>query len=305
VGENPPLCEIDPVTIDYDTVLVGSFMDTVFTIANVGGGTLTGSVSESCDHYSIESGGGPYSLTAGQYVTVTVRFAPGSAGTHNCTVDTGTDCTNVSCTGVGEDLPSCQVIPASVDFDTVRVGASKDTTFTVTNTGGGVLTGNVSESCDHYSIVSNGGAFGLAAGESLVVTVRFEPDSSGTHNCSIETGSALCSDVTCMGVGKIVTSAGSDSRSYPLALHQNHPNPFNPATRIGFTLTRESRVMLEVFDVAGKRIKTLVDRSMVAGRHSEMWDGTDNNGNPVPSGIYIYRLKTGDKTLSRKCALLK
>ena len=140
-------------------MIVGFCEDTTFTITNIGGGTLDGVVSETCDHYSIVSGGGAYSLGAGEFVTVTVRFEPTSAGTHNCTIETGTAlCEDVSCTGVGEDLPSCSVDPTSLDFGTVTIGEFADSTFTITNIGGGTLDGAVSETCDHYSIVSGGGA---------------------------------------------------------------------------------------------------------------------------------------------------
>ena len=66
---------------------------------------------------------------------------------------------------------------------------------------GGVLAGDVSETCDHYEVVSGGGAYSLAADESLTVTVRFRPAAAGTHGCSIETGQAKCSDVACTGDG--------------------------------------------------------------------------------------------------------
>lgn len=97
---------------------------------------------------------------------------------------------------------TCAVTPTSIDFGTVSVGSSKDTTFTIKNTGGGTLGGSVSESCPDYSIVSGGGAYTLAGGESLTVTVRFEPASAGVKLCTIETGDALCSDVSCTGVGE-------------------------------------------------------------------------------------------------------
>jgi hypothetical protein len=98
--------------------------------------------------------------------------------------------------------PACQVSPTSLDFGIVTVGNYHDKTFTITNTGGGTLAGSVSESCNHYSIVSGGGAYSLGAGQSRIVTVRFAPTATGTHTCTIETGTALCNDVSCIGVGE-------------------------------------------------------------------------------------------------------
>jgi cold shock CspA family protein len=202
LGDNPPACSTSPSALDFGTVTVGSAVDTSFTITNTGGGTLTGSVSETCAHYSIVSGGGSYSLTAGQQVTVAVRFEPSAAGTHACGIETGGAlCTGVSCAGVGENPPACSVSPSALDFGTVTVGSAVDTSFTIANTGGGTLTGSVSEACAHYSVVSGGGPFSLTAGQQVTVTVRFEPSAAGIHACAIETGGAPCAGVSCTGVG--------------------------------------------------------------------------------------------------------
>ena len=101
----------------------------------------------------------------------------------------------------------CQVQPVSIDFGTVFVGRSKDTTFTIKNTGGGMLSGSVSTSCvSHYQIVATvppDDPYQLAHNEELLVTVRFEPVDVGTHVCTVETGDVLCSDVTCTGLAEI------------------------------------------------------------------------------------------------------
>ncbi len=202
-GENPPVCSVVPDTLDFGMIAMGAYKDTTFTIANIGGDTLIGNVSEACGEYSIISGGGPYSLTAGQYVTVTVRFEATLEGTQTCTVETGQAiCSDVFCTGYGQPAPVCSVVPDTLDFGTVLIGAYKDTTFTITNTGADTLIGDVSEACGEYSIVSGGGPYNLAADESLTVTVRFEPTAAGTQTCTVETGQEICTDVFCTGWGE-------------------------------------------------------------------------------------------------------
>ncbi|UCH83038.1 MAG: choice-of-anchor D domain-containing protein, partial [Candidatus Latescibacterota bacterium] len=199
---NPPSCSVTPASLNFGTVTVGSSADDSFTITNTGGGTLSGSVSESCADYSIVSGGGSYSLGAGQSRVVTVRFEPLTPGVKPCTIETGDAlCADVTCLGTGEAAPVCLVTPTSLDFGTVAVGSSAGDNFTIKNTGGGTLSGTVSESCADYDILSGGGPYTLAAGESLQVIVKFEPLSSGVKPCTIETGDALCSDVTCTGTG--------------------------------------------------------------------------------------------------------
>lgn len=84
------------------------------------------------------------------------------------------------------------------------------------------------------------------------------------------------------------------------ALEQNYPNPFNPITEISFSLPEASEAKLEIFNIMGQRVTTLVDESLPAGHHSATWDATDN-----ASGIYFYRLTAGDAGTTRKMVLLK
>jgi len=91
----------------------------------------------------------------------------------------------------------------------------------------------------------------------------------------------------------------------PLALHQNHPNPFNPSTTVGYYLPRRCRVRIEVHDVSGRRVATLVDAERERGAHTAVWNGIDERGNAVASGVYFARLAAGKETLSRKMVLLR
>jgi hypothetical protein len=88
-------------------------------------------------------------------------------------------------------------------------------------------------------------------------------------------------------------------------LHQNAPNPFNPATRIRFELARPGRVVLAVYDLQGSRVRTLVDASLGIGSHFADWNGRDETGRRVGSGAYVYRLEAGDSVQERKLILLK
>jgi hypothetical protein len=89
------------------------------------------------------------------------------------------------------------------------------------------------------------------------------------------------------------------------ALHQNNPNPFNPATTITFSLAREGRAALVVHDVRGQKVVTLVDGWLPAGAHTAVWTGKDDHGRRVPSGLYFYSLRVGDFQSVRKMMLLK
>lgn len=88
-------------------------------------------------------------------------------------------------------------------------------------------------------------------------------------------------------------------------LEHNVPNPFNPSTRIGFTLVEAERAIVRVYDVRGAHVTTLLDSRLNAGRHQVEWNGVDEAGTPVASGTYFYTLAAGKKTESRKMVLVK
>ncbi len=88
-------------------------------------------------------------------------------------------------------------------------------------------------------------------------------------------------------------------------LAQNHPNPFNPSTRIKFSVPRDGHVDLGVYDLSGRKVRTLVSETRDQGDYSVTWDGRDDTGNQSASGMYFYKLNTGGKTISRKMTLVK
>jgi hypothetical protein len=89
------------------------------------------------------------------------------------------------------------------------------------------------------------------------------------------------------------------------ALAQNAPNPFNPSTTISFTLAERERVTIAIYDASGRRVRTLVDESRDLGTYEVRWDGRDDAGAAVGSGVYFYRLSAGKYSDSKKMVLLK
>ncbi len=89
------------------------------------------------------------------------------------------------------------------------------------------------------------------------------------------------------------------------ALHQNYPNPFNPTTEISFSLPEASTVKLDIFNLLGQHVITLVDNAREAGTHSVVWNGTDSFGRHVSSGVYFYRFQAGDFVKAKKMMMLK
>ncbi|MDZ7369596.1 MAG: T9SS type A sorting domain-containing protein [candidate division KSB1 bacterium] len=98
-----------------------------------------------------------------------------------------------------------------------------------------------------------------------------------------------------------------DERTLPQAfgLKQNYPNPFNPETRIDYELPRAETVELAVYDLSGRLIKRLVDQSMPAGYHTVTWDGSDQEGSAVGSGVYFVQMRAGDFHAVKRVTLLR
>ncbi len=114
-------------------------------------------------------------------------------------------------------------------------------------------------------------------------------------------------DIGTPGAANDVSSTAPPGAALSTGLGVNRPNPFNPMTTFSFTLDRREHATLQVFTVRGERVRTIVDRELDAGRHTEFtWDGTDEAGRRVTSGTYIYRLETASGFReSKKLTVLK
>ena len=88
-------------------------------------------------------------------------------------------------------------------------------------------------------------------------------------------------------------------------LNQNYPNPFNPTTEISFSLPESQNVELVIYNMRGRKVATLIDGYLSAGEHRVEWDSTDDDGNTVASGVYLYKLIAGTVTVSKKMTLVK
>lgn len=107
--------------------------------------------------------------------------------------------------------------------------------------------------------------------------------------------------------GPALTLADGDRPLLPreLELAPNYPNPFNPSTRVAFGVPEAGQVRLEIFDITGRRVATLVDERVAAGWHEVTWRGRDGAGRAVASGVYIYRLEAGGRSVARRMVLVR
>ncbi|KAA3613832.1 MAG: T9SS C-terminal target domain-containing protein [Calditrichaeota bacterium] len=103
------------------------------------------------------------------------------------------------------------------------------------------------------------------------------------------------------------TTAIEEAMKVPnqISLAQNYPNPFNPETTIRYSIPNQSHTKLEIFNLLGQRITTLVNKTVAEGGHSIRWQGKDDAGNVVPSGVYVYKLQNQGYIKSKKLILMK
>lgn len=97
----------------------------------------------------------------------------------------------------------------------------------------------------------------------------------------------------------------ADGAVFANALAPNHPNPFSGGTRLAFSVARTSDVSLEIFDLAGRRVRHLIATALPAGRHDAHWDGRDDRGAPVASGLYHARLAIGDWSATKRMLMVR
>ena len=98
-----------------------------------------------------------------------------------------------------------------------------------------------------------------------------------------------------------------DNNTIPdvFALHNNYPNPFNPVTNIRYDIPELSKVSIDIYNIAGNKVKTLVSKEHQPGRYKVQWNATNESGAPVATGMYIYKIRAKDFVSVKKLLLMK
>ena len=118
-----------------------------------------------------------------------------------------------------------------------------------------------------------------------------------------ETFASLGTSVLCL---EIMTTGISDNLIPTVTeLGKNYPNPFNPTTTINFSMKESGHITLEIYNIKGQIVRTLINEFRKAGYHKAIWDGTDDNRNPVSSGIYLCKMNEGNQIMLKKMLLVK
>jgi hypothetical protein len=127
------------------------------------------------------------------------------------------------------------------------------------------------------------------------------------HIYSRFTGTVYFDDLTVKVIGTSTAVGNDPNGGIPktFILSENYPNPFNPSTVIRYGVPNATDVRLEIFNVLGQHVRTLVDAVTSAGFHEVVWDGRNELGQVPPSGVYFYRLQGGQAILMKKMLLMK
>ena len=164
-------------------------------------------------------------------------------------------------------------------------------------------TGNLDPVADDKRLIASCGPITMNPGDSQYVLICMAVGQGTNRLTSITAMRGIFNQIE--GYPTDVADQPEQNLPATFTLSQNYPNPFNPSTHISYAIAEKTHVRLEVFNILGRRIATLVDKEQSAGDYHEVWTGTDAQGDPVASGIYFYRLTAGQQTATRKMILLK
>jgi hypothetical protein len=197
----------------------------------------------------------------------------------------------------------------SVFFDTTAVGESDTVALEIQNVG--------LQDLEVLDVIAPGNvffvtrtSFPVAFGTHEIVNLIFAPPTSGNYAGLIQIAHNVANQDTINVYVQGTTGPPlgiSEDSELPgeFAISQNYPNPFNPATTLRIQLPRLSDVKLVIYNTLGQKVRTLVNGKLSAGYHDFVWDGSNDLGQLIASGIYIYRFEAGEYRQTKKMILLR
>ncbi|MCP4568638.1 MAG: T9SS type A sorting domain-containing protein [FCB group bacterium] len=271
------------VIVNGGSVPVGHALEIQFSIAN---DTLLSGFSLPLVFKSVDAG-----------LTLTWDAQTGGLGTSEAfTVNTGSrmhpvddvmDIFNVTEKSLGGDLPD-SIMPggASAFSSGVPIGAYEHF-YSYHVTTGGVDVGETKTLCIDTGFIPPGGEFLFVAASGFT----YETQWGGEYCINVTNGTAV----------------EGDNPAVPASygLNQNYPNPFNPTTTIRYSLERKGLVNISIYNILGQKVNTLVNEEQEADAYEAVWNGDDENGTPVASGIYFYKMIAGEFVETQKMVLMR
>ena len=208
---------------------------------------------------------------------------------------------------VVSDYPRINLSSDFFDFNTVFIGEEVVDTLIVYNIGTLILVvDDITNELDVFTATPTN--FVVDPDEQRAVIITFAPTSEMVYNDTLKIYSNDPIDpiknVVLTGEGIFEVNSENE---LPLItkIYQNYPNPFNPETTIRFSLSQPGKVKIEIFNIKGEKVKTLVDQYLEVKNYAMVWDGKDENRKSVASGVYFYKFQTGKHLDTKKMLLIK
>lgn len=261
---------------------------------------------ETADRFQPEADGSSpwtyasYEIDAGVHTFDWVYVKDGS-------VSSGSDCAwldYITFPGIPVLPPDFVINPEEFIFDLVTNEIITDE-LTIENVGAGVGEYDIEliYTGDWLELDSYSGT--VQPGDTDTIMLTIDPDGLENGDYTADISITDNRDVTVIPVTLSITFTDADSDLIPVtALMGNHPNPFNPTTTISFSISENSNVGVSIYSIKGQKVRQLVSNQLSAGQHSTVWNGNDDSGEPVSSGVYFYKLNVNGKTAATKKMLL-
>ena len=191
----------------------------------------------------------------------------------------------------------------TVEFDSTDVSTTTEQIIILSNTGDlplAIYSVSLSSETDSFQMVADTN-YTINSGEKVNIILNFIPKQAGDHSATlnIQSNDEENSDVTLNLTGyanETASTSVDDFNNFPteFKLSQNYPNPFNPTTNVKYELPKDCKVDLTIYNIRGQKVATIANNFQTAGYHQVMWNGTNDLGQKVSSGVYFLRMQTED-----------
>ena len=320
----PPYFSVGPLSHDFGSLVINQTSPPqIFTIVNFGGSALIISQitisGQNEEEFILNVENLPWILTMEDiFDRFYVSFSPTTTGPKSADISivhNDEEQENpyiVPISGLAVDPPFIDISPASYDFGDIQVGQSSTPhTFIISNLGGSPLNITSIEKSGQnpgdfrFETDITGFPWSILPEDSITFTITFIPVSQGEKNASILIGHNAQNSPY-----EVLLYGGGTLSDYDIVIQKtellgNYPNPFNPSTFINFNLATEGLVTIDIFDIRGSKVTTLIDAVFPQGNHQILWNSVDDYGRDVSSGIYFYRMKTDEYVAVKRMLLLK
>jgi len=306
-GQTGATLAVTPTTNNFGNKTVGTTDSVTVKIKNTGGQTLTGlGLSGLSAPFSNTSA--PTSLNANDSTTVKVYFTPTVSGLKVDTLvvaSTNGGTFNFIVQGTGQTRQAIAVKPTTLDFGSKNTGTQTSLTFKVTNNGDLALgVSSIAGLAAPFS-VTPASITTVNKGDSVTVTVTFNPTSAGTFRDTVVIASndpiTSTLNVPLIGIG-VVTGIIENQSGMPTsyALGQNYPNPFNPSTTIPFDVKTTGKVKITIYNALAQEVAVVVNSLYPAGRHKVTF-----NAQGLSSGYYFYKMEVNGFVSVKRALLIR